>query len=49
MLSPMETAGAKDIPEDTERKGLGTPATHVTILEKLVTPGFLERKKARKR
>lgn len=44
----METAGAKDMPEDAERKGLGTPATRAGILEKLVSVGFLERKKSKK-
>ena len=44
----METAGAKDMPEDAERKGLGTPATRAAILEKLITAGFVERKKAKK-
>ena len=37
-----------DEPEDAERKGLGTPATRAAILEKLVSTGFVERKKARK-
>ena len=32
------------MPEDAERKGLGTPATRAGILEKLVSTGFLERK-----
>ena len=40
----METAGAEDIPEDAERKGLGTPATRAGIIEKLVQKGFMERK-----
>ena len=44
LLSAMETAGAKDMPEDAERKGLGTPATRAAILEKLVAAGFVERK-----
>ena len=44
----MEMAGAKDMPEDAERKGLGTPATRAAILEKLVSTGFVERKKAKK-
>ena len=44
----METAGKEDMPEDAERKGLGTPATRAGILEKLVSAGFLERKKSRK-
>lgn len=48
LLSAMETAGAKDMPEDAERKGLGTPATRAAILEKLITTGFVERKKAKK-
>ena len=44
LLSAMETAGAKDMPDDAERKGLGTPATRAGILEKLVSAGFVERK-----
>ena len=48
LLSAMETAGKEDMPEDAERKGLGTPATRAGILEKLVSAGFLERKKNRK-
>ena len=48
LLSAMETAGARDMPDDAERKGLGTPATRAAILEKLVTTGFVERKKAKK-
>ena len=48
LLSAMETAGKEDMPEDAERKGLGTPATRAGILEKLVSAGFLERKKSRK-
>ena len=38
----MENAGAKDAPEDAERRGLGTPATRAAILEKLVSAGFAE-------
>ena len=48
LLAAMETAGAKDMPEDAERRGLGTPATRASILEKLVSTGFVERKKAKK-
>lgn len=44
LLSAMETTGAQDMPEDAERKGLGTPATRAGILEKLVKTGFVERK-----
>lgn len=40
----METAGADEMPEDAERKGLGTPATRAATIEKLVRIGFLERK-----
>ena len=48
LLAAMETAGKDDMPEDAERKGLGTPATRAGILEKLVSTGFLERKKSKK-
>ena len=44
LLSAMETAGKDDMPEDAERKGLGTPATRAAILEKLVAAGFVERR-----
>lgn len=44
LLSAMENAGKEDIPEDAERKGLGTPATRAAIIEKLVAAGFVERK-----
>ena len=41
--------GARDgglghIPDEAERKGLGTPATRAAIIEKLVAAGFVERK-----
>ena len=45
LLAAMETAGAEGVPEEAERKGLGTPATRAAILEKLVAVGFVERKK----
>ena len=44
LLAAMERAGAEDIPDDAERKGLGTPATRAAIIEKLVSAGFVERK-----
>ena len=44
LLSSMESAGADEIPEDAERKGIGTPATRAGIIEKLVQKGFVERK-----
>jgi len=48
LLSAMENAGKADIPEDAERKGLGTPATRASMIEKLITTGFAERRKASK-
>ena len=48
LLHAMETASAKEIPEDSEHRGLGTPATRAAILEKLVANGFVERKKSKK-
>ena len=45
LLAAMETAGAEDMPEDAERKGLGTSATRAATLEKLVSTGFVQRKK----
>jgi len=45
LLSAMENAGAEDMPDDAERKGLGTPATRAAIIEKLVKSGFAERSK----
>ena len=44
LLRAMETAGADEIPDETERKGLGTPATRAATIEKLVQRGFLERR-----
>ena len=44
LLASMETAGAEDMPDDVERKGLGTPATRAAIIEGLVKSGLLVRK-----
>ena len=45
-LGGNERCGAcDDAPEDAERKGLGTPATRAATLEKLVSAGFVQRKK----
>ena len=44
LLSAMETAGSEDMPEDSERKGLGTPATRASIIENLVKSELLKRK-----
>ena len=44
LLSAMETAGNEEFDDETEKKGLGTPATRAGIIEKLVKGGFIERK-----
>ena len=46
VLSAMENV--KDIPDEAERKGLGTPATRAGIIEKLVSVGFVIREKGKK-
>ncbi|MCD7866173.1 MAG: DNA topoisomerase, partial [Clostridiales bacterium] len=43
LLSAMEHAGTEDMPDDAERKGIGTPATRAGVIERLVTRGFLSR------
>ena len=48
ILSAMEKAGTSDMPDEAERKGIGTPATRAAIIEKLVSVGFVTRKKGRK-
>ncbi len=48
LLSAMETAGIKGYAGRCRAQGLGTPATRAGILEKLVSTGFLERKKSKK-
>ena len=48
LLSAMENAGKEEMPDDAERKGLGTPATRAGIIEKLISTGFVARKKAKK-
>ena len=44
LLSAMERAGADEMPEEVERKGIGTSATRAATIEKLVRIGFVERK-----
>ena len=44
ILAAMENAGSAEMPENAERKGIGTPATRASILEKLVIDGLIERK-----
>lgn len=48
LLLAMETAGSESMPEDAERKGLGTPATRAGILEKLIRTQLVERQGKRK-
>lgn len=45
LLSAMERAGAEDMGDEVERKGLGTPATRADIIEKLVKDGFVKRER----
>ena len=44
LLSAMERAGSEEMPDEAERKGIGTSATRAATIEKLVRIGFLERK-----
>lgn len=48
LLAAMENAGIQDMPEDAERKGIGTPATRSGILEKLISDNFVIRTKSKK-
>lgn len=45
LLTAMEKAGASEMDDEVERKGLGTPATRADIIEKLVNDGFIRRDK----
>lgn len=44
LLSAMERAGNGEFEKETEKKGLGTPATRASIIEKLVSVGYVTRK-----
>lgn len=44
LLSAMETAGNREFDANTEKKGLGTPATRAGIIEKLVHSQYAVRK-----
>ena len=44
LLSAMERAGNGEFDKETEKKGLGTPATRASIIEKLVSAGYAARK-----
>ena len=43
LLSAMERAGNEDYDENTEKKGLGTPATRAATIEALVKNGYVDR------
>lgn len=40
LLSAMERAGADEMPDEVERKGIGTSATRAATIEKLVRIGL---------
>ena len=44
LLAAMEKAGRREMEEDVERKGIGTPATRAATIEKLVSAGYIQRK-----
>lgn len=43
LLSAMETAGNEVFADDTEKKGLGTPATRAAMIEKLISSQYVQR------
>ena len=45
LLAAMERAGNAEMDDDVERKGLGTPATRASIIEKLISGGYVVRRK----
>ena len=45
LLAAMEHAGSADMDDNVERKGLGTPATRASIIEKLISSGYAARKR----
>ena len=45
LLAAMERAGNADMEAEVERKGLGTPATRASIIEKLIASKYAVRKK----
>lgn len=48
LLSAMEHAGQEEYDDDTEKKGLGTPATRAGTIEGLFKHGYIERSKGKK-
>lgn len=45
LLGAMDRAGAEDMPDDVERKGIGTSATRAGIIENLIRRGYMTRVK----
>ena len=45
LLAAMERAGSSEMEADVERKGLGTPATRASIIDKLIQSGYAVRNK----
>ena len=45
LLSAMQRAGNEELSEETEKKGIGTPATRASIIEKIIRSGFVRREK----
>lgn len=45
LLAAMERAGNSEMEAEVERKGLGTPATRASIIDKLISSKYAERKK----
>lgn len=45
LLGAMERAGAKEMDEDVERKGLGTSSTRAQTIETLLKRGYIKREK----
>lgn len=45
LLSAMQTAGNEELTEETEKQGIGTPATRAAIIEKIIKCGFVRREK----
>lgn len=45
LLAAMERAGSSEMEADVERKGLGTPATRASTIDKLIQSGYAIRRK----
>ena len=45
LLSAMQRAGNEELTEETEKQGIGTPATRAAIIEKIIKCGFAQRDK----